>query len=581
MTQIITHCGSFSHVSQVPGGYQTYMKDISRESCLKVHNTGYLDLGSKIVDGIKSNTTTPISQVHVGGLDMDGSCTGSTYTFHGTTWNNVVVQHYYTITLQDYEATVRLADNKIILQSGVSCDYLTSVCDDIDSGRTFWTPVTDKKCEDLGYDVLYTGPAEKAVIYNKNLGVHQSIYSVNQDDMVFAMTILRPIPVCMAKGYQTEHSKLIILPKDNMEYRFKIRSVTPRNIDLFAYVNSKFVYTERHIRNQVMNLYNDIIRHKCELEREVLQTQLSIAEYSPNEFAFLRMKSPGYMAQIMGETITIIKCQPVEVIVRPTITCFNELPISYNNKTAYMTPKNHLIHYVGTEIDCSAFMMPMYRLKGSWFGLSPSIHSVNTPLILQPSTTMTWQYDAPGNLASAGIYSISELENFRKQVLFPTERRAITNVLTRAIYDSQTDRQNLAFERLINDNTIDGIMSKYWEKAWGWFSWVGNFMAGIMGIYCVGRLIKFLIDTAIHAWALYPLYGLSWKLIGMFWDTITYCLVHLKTESNRNSAENDVEREENPQTVVPLIHQEEVKPTCSAPPQSIVEHVYVKRPLCP
>lgn len=258
----------------------------------------------------------------------------------------MVVQHHYTLTLRDYEATVRLVDNKIILSSGVSCDYLSGVCDDIENGRTFWTPITDKKCEDIGYDVFYTGPSEKAIIYNQNLGIHQTIYSVNQEDMVFAMIILRATSVCMAKGYQTEHTKLVILPKNNMEYNFKAKGVSAKNIDLFSYMNSKFVYTERHIRSQVVNLYNDIILHKCELERDVLQTQLSLAEHSPNEFAYLRMKSPGYMAQLMGESITIVKCQAVEVIVRHTSTCFNELPIIYNNRTAFMTPKNHLIHYV-------------------------------------------------------------------------------------------------------------------------------------------------------------------------------------------------------------------------------------------
>jgi len=49
------------------------------------------------------------------------------------------------------------------------------------------------------------------------------------------------------------------------------------NLDMFTYVNSKFVYVERHIRNQIATLYQDIILQKCELEKQVIQNTLSLA----------------------------------------------------------------------------------------------------------------------------------------------------------------------------------------------------------------------------------------------------------------------------------------------------------------
>ena len=31
------------------------------------------------------------------------------------------------------------------------------------------------------------------------------------------------------------------------------------NLDIYAYINSKFVFVERHIREQMKNLYRDVL----------------------------------------------------------------------------------------------------------------------------------------------------------------------------------------------------------------------------------------------------------------------------------------------------------------------------------
>ena len=57
----------------------------------------------------------------------------------------------------------------------------------------------------------------------------------------------------------TEHPKLVIFEtsKDN-SFASSI-SIGVTNLDIFAYVNSIFVYVEKHIREQMKNLYRDVI----------------------------------------------------------------------------------------------------------------------------------------------------------------------------------------------------------------------------------------------------------------------------------------------------------------------------------
>lgn len=89
-----------------------------------------------------------------------------------------------------------------------------------------------------------------------------------------------------------------------------------QNLDLFMYVNSKFVHIEIHIRTQMEQLYFDVITQKCKLEQQTLRNALLIARQNPHEFAYILMQAPGYMAITAGEGIHVIECFPVEVKIR-------------------------------------------------------------------------------------------------------------------------------------------------------------------------------------------------------------------------------------------------------------------------
>lgn len=536
--QTIFYCGMHSHVSATHGGITTYIRDIDARSCKQIHERGYYELASNAkFDKIRPNSTSDISYVAAGSLSSDGTCSGSTYAESGITHESVVVSRQVTVTIRDYEATLALGTNDVYLRNGITCPYLKGECSDVEHGFTMWDPVSERSCTDKKYDVLYDGLAQKAVIMSSDSPT-VTIYSVNQDDTIFALVTTKEINVCYAKGFQTEHPRIVVVMVTGLDSPFKKHPMNVKNIDLFTYINSKFVYTERHIRKQMQTMYIDIIRQKCELERELLQTQLSIADISPSEFAYLRMKSPGYMAYITGEVINIVQCQQVEVSFRQTTRCYNELPISYLNKTAYLTPKSRLIQYMATEIACSAFSGPKYMIQDVWYGLSPALHVIKDPEIMKPLGTNSWVYQNPGSLAHAGIYSEKDTKNFQSQIMFPSSRQAISNTLAKVMADSNSDRHNLNMHHLLDDEVVDGIINKYWEKTWGIFSTIGQVVNGLIGMWTVWTLLKYVLDVGLHAWALYPLYGLSWKLVAIFWDTFTYCLLHRDHKKNMDQKDD-------------------------------------------
>lgn len=71
---------------------------------------------------------------------------------------------------------------------------------------------------------------------------------------------------------KTEHPKFsihvrsthnILLDNDIQEKEYIL------NYYLFTYINSKFVYVEKHFMTEISDLYLNILKEKCELQRNV------------------------------------------------------------------------------------------------------------------------------------------------------------------------------------------------------------------------------------------------------------------------------------------------------------------------
>jgi len=51
--------------------------------------------------------------------------------------------------------------------------------------------------------------------------------------------------------------------------------------------------------------------------------------------------------------------------------------------------------------------------------------------------------------------------------------------------------------------------------------------AGVLAIFFLIRLIKLIVGTIIHGYALHSVYGWSLHLIGAVWRSVTHLLLHL------------------------------------------------------
>ena len=260
----VKKCGMFSHTMEVRNGKLAYIEEVSREACQRMHAYGTFQIAGTYITGIRPNDTTPRPITLAGDVDDDGGCKGGKYSDLYGTWGDVLVLGTITITLQDYIADVKINTNKVRLRSGVMCELSATNCMDIEGGNTFWDPVPTDTCKLSGYGVLYEGYVKKIIDTTSQQA--QTAYSLTAQNTVFTLASRGKYMTCGHTLTRTEHPKLVIYETTPGSEIFKKQS-TVSNLDIFAYMNSKFVYVEQHIRSQLDDLYRNVLLQQCSLEQ--------------------------------------------------------------------------------------------------------------------------------------------------------------------------------------------------------------------------------------------------------------------------------------------------------------------------
>ena len=168
--------------------------------------------------------------------------------------------------LSDHHAILDRNSGTLTLADGTSCQMGEGTCRDSDGTQHFWDLLPADLCE-FKYQIIYEGIGKK--FYDNTETQHPVVYSVEDNEITFALTAISDTNVCAYKMIVTEHPKLFIIESVNGTFTNQ-RDLATENIDMLAYVNTKFVYVEKYLRKKLTTLYTDIIKHKCELERQVL-----------------------------------------------------------------------------------------------------------------------------------------------------------------------------------------------------------------------------------------------------------------------------------------------------------------------
>lgn len=535
----IYYCGMNSHNSIVHNGRQAYLIELDKRACTRLQESGIIQLSiSSQIVGIKRNSTSTRGVTLAGSINNEGRCTGTQYSDPYGNWDNVIVQATAKISISNYVGDINLKAGQIILRSGTHCQLADGSCTDIEGNTAHWETEPVDSCMFNRYDVLYEGPATK-LTNSQSPTVNPNVYTLTTQETTFALATKAESHICGYTLIKTEHPKLFILETQQGQSFAARRRVSINNLDIFSYINSKFIYVEKHLHTQMNNLYLDVLTQRCNLEKQVLQNALTTANILPEQFARAVMKTPGYMAVIAGEVAHIIKCIPVECTLRRTTDCYNELPVLYRNTSFFLTPNTRTLIKMGTQTECNPLLPAQYLIEGTWYRFVPNPMAVPTPQILTPLDQPTWTYSSIGYLATSGIYTTNEIEDLRDRIMFPAEKPALLNNIARGSIGYAIPQGSISLKNFLDSETLDNLAESTAKRLWNGFEKFGIVSAGLFAILTIFSILKSIIDTCIHGYTLHSLYGWSFALVGAIWSSITHLLIARAQRANTDKS-NDV-----------------------------------------
>lgn len=70
--------------------------------------------------------------------------------------------------------------------------------------------------------------------------------------------------------------------------------------------------------------------------------------------------------------------------------------------------------------------MAQFKMGNGWYSNRHGMSPVNQPMIWYPKNPLKWEGLDLGNVMTAGIYTANQIERVRNQIMYPQERRAIS-----------------------------------------------------------------------------------------------------------------------------------------------------------
>lgn len=538
---LVHHCGMHSHSTISRNGF--IIEEIVRVSqveCNELFYSGAYKLyNGNIISDIPRNTLWKFQTVIAGSMTQDHWCNGAYFNHGKTEWNNVVVEASYSFLIQSIDGILMTDTSKIRLSSGYEYSFHTGTTFDSHFGYLFWNPVNSSgQCDASLYGILYEGPAS---LFTKNDSITAIVNTTNH---ALALDLGSETILCNNKVYTTEHPKLWVIKGESNKIPSTV--IKTSDVDMFLYSNSKLIYVVKHFNKELRVMYNLFHKRTCELRNTQLNHLISLAYLNPEQFAWNYAKHPGVAAIMGGEVIYLMSCNPVLTKFRDTDMCYQEFPVSYQNKSMYLKPKTRILVDTGTQVPCTSVTPSLFQIDGVWVELSPHLRTANVPETLSAVYQGTWTTSPISNLFKSGLYTESQLSEYRERIMFPMKRQAIQNAIDGTLSGHNIDNSYLDIKYMLKEDTISYVQESLFKKVYGGLWKMCMFMGGISGFFILFGLLKSIASMILNGTLLYKTFGFSYKILSAIWGTLAKHILiaaHItsKTPPKTNDQTIDIE----------------------------------------
>ncbi|KAL7301579.1 hypothetical protein TKK_0005593 [Trichogramma kaykai] len=305
----VHHCGMHFHTSAALYGEIEYYKELTRDECKEIQLTGTFNGFGLSLMQIKRNSTTIRAVILAGKLDKHVGCeSGAAYDHPYGSFTDVLVTGYVSIGIYDYDIKLNLESEKVFMQDGTPCSAKARHCISGEGSNVYWDALPEKMWGANKYTLLYEGFINKiSDPEDKNV-----MYVLDTHDYSFALVKTIEETICGVKFIHTEVARFLIIEEPRSNHLLHKQEVAAANVDIFAFINTKALFLEKHLIGQMRKIYDALMLERCKLERKDIEDALAIATLQPSELAYQILGERGFMSLVAGEALHIVKCFRVE-----------------------------------------------------------------------------------------------------------------------------------------------------------------------------------------------------------------------------------------------------------------------------
>ena len=406
-------------------------KYISAEQCNDSIDSGILKIDGQ---NIKIAVNGPTHAVYFakGYSGIDGFCDhqdsiAGKYEYGSIQYHKAVVQKM--LDLQFTEKYLDVKGDRIIFDDGLTVKASKGSEFDLVHGTMSWK-VNEKRCGD-NYEQIYCGAAEIATVGISSRHDMATAFMVDDGNQRVSLIGKGAMNICGHSFQSTNVDNVFVrtivdytdisdLPLSN--------KVTPLN-EVEGLINTSNFNT----RWELLKLTEKFLDDTCETEKRILELELLEMASSGVSKHMERRLGFKLHAFTLGSAVYVEHCAALEVKVRHTEYCYNDIPIiDAEGQELFADPNTGFIQHDSFKVTCNNRLPVVYNLNGiinCKYGNHEVIQAcVTPPRQLDPNKPLSEQRIVSFDDTNTGMYTAKQLKDYRSSMEAINRRTAYLGV---------------------------------------------------------------------------------------------------------------------------------------------------------
>lgn len=522
-------------------GKKSYNLRISTQKCDDIiKEKEYKDSHNENIHVFLNNNKGSINKFIYGSVADDNSCEGKDFFSYNRNnhYTNALLHAIVTVQVKVEEALLNLNTLKVKLSDGNEYPYADTMAISSENGQYFWNVENSiTACDARRFTSLYTGLGTIMEELKDNTTLQTFLVSNNQTHQSFLLDKKSEILLCGIKTITTSSADLYLRYNDGQDF-----DITPSNninildISMIHFHTIRLLSVYNNMEENLQELYSNYKYDSCLAKHQLIQTIVSLISIAkPMEIPKILFNIDNAIAVQSGDTLSLIKCIPIDCYLRHTELCYAELPAFCNNEEVFLSPRNRLITKTGTVSQCSDILPNYFFINNQWISISGSNYSIvtNTPLDIL-SNNFEWKFIRREQLASGGIYSNKQLENFHKFIMERKEMQSTAANYFNTNEHSYEKERSLFIKFMKSDQGQEYFISSQLRVIQNWLNYLGKYSAQVIAILIIIKFITFIVDFTYNVIRTIYVYGFTWRLLFTAFNNINNDVINANRFRNYN-----------------------------------------------